>query len=66
MLQSYEHLHYDLNDEHLPASVDQGGVKRREGFRRMFSKVTVESRETESEITLTVSSVFSKLRALVD
>ena len=66
MLQSDEHLHYDLNDVHLPASVDQGGVKRREGFRRMFSKVTVESRETESEITLTVSSVFSKLRALVD
>ena len=51
--------------ERVHSSVDQGGVSSLAGFRRRFSSVTVESMETESETTLTVSSVLSKLRALV-
>ena len=45
--------------------MDHGGVSSLAGFSRRFSSVTVESMEMESETTLTVSSVLSKLRALV-
>ena len=41
----------------LSSSVDQGGVRRREGLRASFSRVTVESMETESERRLSLSSV---------
>ena len=50
------------------SSVDQGGVRRREGFRLRFSRVIVELMETESDMRDTdssVSSAKSRLRALV-
>ena len=46
----------------LSSSVDQGGVRRREGLRGSFSRVTVESIETESKRRLRLSSVPSTLR----
>ena len=50
------------------SSVDQGGVRRREGLRGRFSRVIVELIETESETreaVSSVSSVRSRLTALV-
>ena len=45
--------------------MDQGGVSRREGLRGRFSRVIVELMETESETREAVSSVSSRLTALV-